>query len=72
MPYLQRLEAFQEGADHGPDIGGGRLPQRDSGHEPGVSEGRGTGKGLRASREAAMLQALHPQGRLCQEDIKME
>lgn len=25
ISYLQRLEAFQEGVDHRPDIGGGRL-----------------------------------------------
>lgn len=39
---------------------------------PGVSEGRETGEGLRASQEAFMLQTLHLQSRLCREDIKME
>lgn len=36
ISYLQRLEAFQEGEDHRPDRGGGRLLWRGSGQVLGA------------------------------------
>lgn len=42
MPYLQRLEACQEGANHEPETGGRRLLGGESGQMPGISRGRDT------------------------------
>lgn len=41
MPYLQKLEAFQKGADPRPDIGGGKLVRGESGQVPGCPRGKG-------------------------------
>lgn len=57
MPYLQKLEAFQEGADPRPDIGGGKLLRGESGQVPGSPRGQGAGQGQKASQRVAACPA---------------
>lgn len=71
MPYLERLEAFQEGTDHRPDLGVGGCCEGSQGECQGTPGSRVAGEDWRASQEAAGLQSLNV-GRVIYEDVEME